>query len=1491
MAPEEKSVQGTFSALCIRRPVLTLVMSFVIIVLGGVAFSFLGIREFPAVNPPTITVTTNYSGASADVIETQITEPIESSINGVDGIRSLNSISREGRSQVTVEFNIESDLDAAANDVRDRVSRVVRQLPADADPPSVAKADANSFPVIVMTVQSDKRDLLEVNAIGTNLKERLETIPGVAEVRIWGERTYAMRILVDPFKLSARGLTLSDVRTALKQDNLQLPSGRIEGPQVELTVMAPSKLATPEAIAHVMLRASPEGNIRLGDVARVIMGSENERTILRMNGVPMVGLALISQPSANALDIAKVFYERFEQLKREVPEDVKIALGFDQTRFIERSILEVRETIGIAFILVMLVLFLFFRNWRTALIPALAIPISLVGGFFIMYLAGFTINVLTLLALVLAIGLVVDDAIVVLEAIYARIERGEKPMEAGFRGSHEIFFAIVATTVVLVAIFFPIVFLGGFTGRLFREFGIVLAGSVVISAFVSLTLTPMLSARLLRLPAKKSLYTRTEPFFEGMVTGYQRTLEGFLKVRFVAVLLLLGAMVGTVWLFMNLKTELAPMEDRNALSMIAGTPEGTSYESMDGTMVMLGKKMAEVIPDADILTVTSPQFVGGGGANGGFARILLKDPEQREKSQAAIADDLGAALRRLTDVRAFVNQDQTIQVGSRAGLPVQFVIQAPNFAKLREALPRFLEEARQDPTFLVVDENLKFNRPQLRVEVDRDRARALGASVGDVAEALQLAYGEPRLDYFIMDSRQYNVIGLLDESFRDEPSDLLSIPVRNKDGQLIPLSNLVRLKEESGPPQLYRTNRYVSATVSAALAPGRTLGEGIDAMKRIGAKTLDPIFSTELAGPSRDFSESKSSLQFAFLMALLMVYLALAAQFESFRHPLTVMLTVPLALFGALASLKLAGQTLNIFSEIGLIMLIGLVTKNGILIVEFANQRREAGLSLRDAIVSASSSRFRPILMTSLTTSLGILPIALGLGAGSQSRIPMGIAVVGGILFSLVLTLYVIPAMYLYLGGKVAAAKPGDDGENDPAAMPSAMRGHGAVGLGLLLAAGLILPAKAFSQSPEGAPEKWPISLQQAIEQAQARNAAVLAEVESFKQVEAQVTWQKAGFWPSVDATGGVNQGIQDTRQRRLGADADSIRNGARTTGYTAGINGNWTLFEGGKSPAVYKRLRLQSDMARLRVSEVKRDVAEQTALAYYAILRDREKFLAADTLTALTEERLKLVQARLASGGVSRQEVLAAESDFLSQQADRSKAKASLIASMHTLGLWVGIRSNPQVDMAQTFQDPGDPPARDLSALKSTLLDSSIGIRRSRLAERLADEGWSEALAELWPKLSVSAGYNYALTRSQAGLISLNESVGPSVGAQIKFNLIPLGTLPAEARRARAAARETALRSAWAAQSATQDFERSVHLLEGCREALEMERKNRTLSAEAARLMHERLKAGDVSQVEAYLSEERYVSAVQRSVGQLYDCRTFDLQILHQAGFVSALP
>jgi multidrug efflux pump len=1017
----------TISSISINRPVLATVISILIVLFGGIGFTFLGVREYPSVDPPIITVTTNYVGANADVVESQITEVLEESINGIAGIRTLTSVSSDGRSTITVEFELDVDLEAAANDVRDRVSRSVRNLPADVEPPIVAKSDADSNPILSMTIQSDERSMLELSQIANDVfKERLQTIPGVSAINIWGEKKYSMKLLLDPVKMAGLGITPADVRAALDRENVELPAGRIEGFRTELSIRTLGRLTTPEQFNDLILRDAGGRVIKLRDVGLAELRPENERSLLRGNGgVPQVAVAVTPQPGSNYVAIADEFHKRVAQIKKDLPADLRYNIALDTTVGIRAAILEVEETILIAFGLVVLVIFLFLRDWRTTLIPVVAIPISLIGAFFIMYVAGFSINILTLLAIVLATGIVVDDAIVVLENIYAKIEGGMDPMRAGHEGSKEITFAIISTTITLAAVFLPIIFLSGLTGRLFREFGIVVAGSVLISAVVSLTLTPMMSARMLRHKTKHSRFFEvTERFFNRLAAAYQRSLAAFLRRRGWA-FAIMGASGALIWAAgAQLQSELAPMEDKSRFMIQSTAPEGTSFELMNDYLARI-IEVADTLPERQaLISVTAPGFGTASSTNNGFVRVALVPPGERSRTQDELAKAVMAKIQGFNLARSFVIQEPTIGGSRFTRLPVEYVIQAPDFERLRAVIPAFMEKAAQDKTFRVVDLNLKFNKPELNVEIDRDRARAMGVTMQDIAETLQLYFSGQRYGYFIMNGKQYQVIGQATRDNRDAPIDLSSAYVRNDKGELIQLDNLVRLSDRSTPPQLFRYNRYVSATVSADPAEGYTIGDGIAAMDRIKKEVLDDSFSTALGGVSKEFAESGSSLLFAFLLALVLIFLILAAQFESFVDPLVVMLTVPLALAGAVVSLWIGGHTLNIFSQIGIIVLVGLVTKNGILIVEFANQRKEQGLKKMDAVVDAAGQRFRPILMTSLATILGALPIALGLGAAAKSRVPMGIAIIGGLLFALVLTLYVVPALYSYMSRERSAEPP-----------------------------------------------------------------------------------------------------------------------------------------------------------------------------------------------------------------------------------------------------------------------------------------------------------------------------------------------------------------------------------------------------------------------------------------------------------------------------------
>lgn len=1008
------------SELSLRRPVLAIVMNIIIVVFGVIGFKFLGVRDYPAIDPPNISVRTSYPGANADIVETQITEPLEKAINGIAGIKNITSSSSNGSSNINVEFELSIDLEAAANDVRDKVSQAQRSLPADLDaPPVVSKADASSDAILSMTVQSNTRNQLQITEFANNvLVERLQTIPGVSGIQIWGEKRYAMRIWIDPAKLIAYNVTAGDVQAALLRENVELPSGKIYGNATELTVRTFGRLNSEEEFNNLIVKNVDGADVRVKDIGEAVLGPENEETVLKGNGIPMIALAVVPQPGSNYVSISDDFFKRLEQIKKDVPEDIKINIALDQTKFIKKSILEVQETLMIAFLLVVMIIYAFFRDWIIAIRPLIDIPVSLIGAFFIMYLMGFTINVLSLLAIVLATGLVVDDGIVVTENIYKKMERGMNKYQAALEGSKEIYFAVIATSITLAVVFLPIIFLQGFVGRLFREFGIVVAGAVLISAFVSLTLTPVLNVKLARKnPAKHTwFYTKTEPFFRWMESSFQAALRKFMKVRWMG-FALIGVCAAIIFFVgRNLQSELAPMEDRSQFRLSLSAPEGTSFDAMDKYVTRLTNLMLDSVPERDmVLSVTSPGFTGSGNANTGFVRVTLVAPPERERSQSDIVKMINKNLPKYNEGRAFAIEEQTISVNRRGGQPVAFVIQNNNFDKLTKILPKILEEARQSKVLLNADVDLKFNKPELRVEIDRLKAAQLGVSVNDISETLQLAYSNRRLGYFTKDGKQYQVMGQVSRNDRDDPSDLKTLFVRNNRNELISLDNLVTVSESNTPPTIYHFNRYKSATISANLQPGFTIGDGIEEMEKITDKLLDETFATSLSGSSRDFAESSSNTSFAFLLAVGLIFLVLAAQFESFIDPIIIIFTLFFGIAGAVLSLWIFGQTLNIFSQIGIIMLVGLVTKNGILIVEFANQNREKGMKRTEAAIYSATQRLRPILMTNLAMAMGALPLALSLGASATSRIPLGIVIVGGIMFSLVLTLFVIPAMYSFL--------------------------------------------------------------------------------------------------------------------------------------------------------------------------------------------------------------------------------------------------------------------------------------------------------------------------------------------------------------------------------------------------------------------------------------------------------------------------------------------
>lgn len=997
------------SELSIRRPVLATVLTIIILLFGFIGYSALGVREYPSVDNPIISVSCSYPGANADVIESQITEQLEKNINGIPGIRSLSSVSRQGQSRITVEFELSTDLETAANDVRDKVSRAQRYLPRDCDPPTVSKADADATPILMVTIQSAKRSLLELSEIADlTVKEQLQTISDVSSVEIWGEKRYSMRLWLDPAKMAGYGITPMDIKSALDRENIELPSGSIEGNTTELTIRTMGLMHTTEEFNNLVVRTEAGRIIRLSDVGRAELGPQDMRSYMKMNGVPMVGVVVIPQPGANHIDIADEVYNRMQTMRKDLPADIVTGYGFDNTRFIRASIDEVKQTVYEAFVLVIIIIFLFLRNWRVTLIPCIVIPVSLIGTFFLMYLAGFSINVLSMLAVVLSVGLVVDDAIVMTENIYIRIERGMTPFEAGIDGAKEIFFAVISTSITLIAVFFPIVFMEGTTGRLFREFSLVVSGAVLISTFAALTVTPMLATKLLvRQERKNWFYTRTEPFFVGLNNLYSRTLSAFLHRRWLA-LPLVAVTLGLIgWLWSTIPSEMAPLEDRSQITINITGSEGATYEYMRDYTEDINLLVDSLVPEA--MAVTARVSSGRGNIS-----IALDSLAGRTRSQMEIAEELSAAIRTKTKARAFVQQQSTFG-GRRGNMPVQYVLQATTIDRLQEVLPEFMKRVYESPVFQMADADLKFSKPEARITINRDKANLMGISTQDIAQTLQYGLSGQRMGYFYMNGKQYEILAEINRQQRNKPADLRSIYLRNDEGTMVQLDNLISLEENVAPPQLYHYNRFLSATISTGLAKGRTIGEGLDEMDRIAREVLPDDFRTALAGDSKEFRESSSSLMFAFLLAIVLIYLILAAQFESFKDPLVIMLTVPLAIAGALVFMWGAGQTMNIFSQIGIIMLIGLVAKNGILIVEFANQKQEAGEPKMQAIRDAALQRLRPILMTSASTILGLLPLTVATGEGANGRIAMGVAVVGGMLVSTLLTLYIVPAIYSYV--------------------------------------------------------------------------------------------------------------------------------------------------------------------------------------------------------------------------------------------------------------------------------------------------------------------------------------------------------------------------------------------------------------------------------------------------------------------------------------------
>ncbi len=1341
-----------FAAIFINRPVLTIVISIVIVTFGIIGYSYLGVREFPNVDPPIVTVRTDYVGANADVIESQVTEVLEESINGIAGIESISSISTDGRSTITVEFSLGVDMEAATNDVRDRVSAAARQLPPDIDPPVVRKADADASAILSMTISSPNYSLLELSDIATNLfKERLQTIPGVSHINVWGDKKYSMKLQMEPEKLAAYGLIPMDVRNALNRENIELPTGRIEGFSKEMTIRTSGRLITEEEFNDLIIREQDGAVIRMRDIGQARLLPENERSILRGHfAFPQVAVAVSPQPGANHIAIAQEFERRVEQIKLIAPDDLDYNMVVDTTAPIVKAIDEVIDTIVLAFLLVVLVIFTFLRDWRTTLIPVIAIPISLIGSFFIMYVMGFSINILTMLAIVLVTGLVVDDAIIVMENIYSKIEKGMDSIEAGYLGTQEIVFAVISTTVTLTAVFMPIIFLEGLTGRLFREFGIVVAGAVIISSVVSLTLTPMVSARTLRYSKKRGrLYEWSERQYQKLGNAYERSLRWFMDYRWVS-FIVIAVSIGMIFGFgSQIPSELAPLEDKSSLMINSTAPEGVSFEKMDEYMQQIMHVIDKMPEKKAALTVTAPSFGSSTSVNSGFARVALVEPGDRDKSQHQLAQELMAQLSDMTFARTFVSQQQTIG-DRRGGLPIQYVIQAPSFEKLREKIPEFMSVAYDSPKFSFADLNLKFNKPELSVEIDRDRARALGVTVADIAETLQLYFSGQRYGYFIMGGKQYQVIGEASRENRDEPVDLTKLYVRNNSGDLVQLDNLIKLSEQTTPPQLFRYNRYVSATVSADVAAGVSLGEGIEEMDHIADQVFDDTFTSTLAGTSKEFMESSNSLMFAFLLALILVYLVLAAQFESFVDPLIVMFTVPLAVAGAVAVLFLFGHTLNIFSQIGIIVLVGIVTKNGILIVEFANQIQNRGTATTESVVQAAGLRFRPILMTSMATVLGALPIAFALGASAKSRVPMGLVIIGGMLFSLILTLYVIPALYSYMSRKSKGNK------------PNLSKTTTVAGLVLLL----MLPSGVIAQ--QASESENILSLQEAMAIGLENNYDIIIARNNAEILANDNTLGNAGFLPTLDAQAGISRAITNNQLVFFDGREQSAT-GARADALYAGAALNWTIFDGTKMFLTKRKLaELEAQgefIARSEIEATMADISQQ----YYAVVQIQQFISVLEEAVELSSVRQDIADARFELGSGSELALLQARVDRNTDYANLLQQRAELIRAKSQLNTLLA--RDPDIDFKVESQIALQP-TEDYQSLLQRLNNENPQLMAARAELRAAELEIKEARAAYSPRINLFGEYNYNRSENEVGVLQSNRNLGPVYGVTASFNI-----------------------------------------------------------------------------------------------------------------------
>lgn len=1424
----------SFSTLSIRRPVLMTVLALGIVLIGAFGAMNLGIREYPNVDSPIITVRTSYSGANAAVVETEVTEILEASINSAAGIKSLTSTSSDGSSTIRAEFEEGTDLEAAANDIRDRVSRVQRKLPDAADAPVVYKSDSDSDPILIASLLSDVRDAMELSEIASNqVKERLQTIPGVSEVNLWGEKTPVVRLWLDPLRMKALGVTASEISAALSKENEELPAGKIEGQATDLSVRTLGRLEAPSDFNSVPVKVMSDGSIiRISDVATVHYEPKDTRTGFKRNGKNVIAIALIAQPGTNHVAIADEFYRRIADIRRDLPSDIQILSGMDSSVNIRSSIREVIETIFVSFLLVVAVIFLFLREARSTLIPMVVIPVSIIGSFFVLYLFGFSINVLTLLAMVLAIGLVVDDAIVIVENIYQKIERRMSPQAAAVTGTNEIFFAVIATSVVLMAVFVPMLALGGTTGLLFREFVAVMIGTVVISTFCALTLSPMLCSKILRAQKKGWLYRKTEPFFEWLNRVYDKSLSAFLRVRGTVFVIIAALLFAAYYCFTHLSSEMAPLEDSNMFMVNISAPEGTGLAQT--------KKMTEAFVEEMTALMDSSEYeeIQAGARSGGSAmiRVTLTSDKAKRRPQSEIARAVQVLGASYPDLRVMVFEPQSVST-SRGGLPIQFVLQASDLETLRDLLPRFTAEAENSPVFSVVNSNLKFTKPELHIEILREKAHDQGVSVDDIARTVALSMGDQTYGEFYKDGRQYDIIGAVPYEYRSSPAKIEELSVRNASGEMLSVSNFITYREKSASPSLPRYNRFSAATVSAGLMPGMTVGDGVAEMRRIAHKVIPDSLNiqTELAGSSKEYEESSSGLYIVFLLALACIFLVLAGQFESFRSPFVTFFTVPLSIAGAIVSLYLFGQTLNIFSEIALILLLGLVTKNGILIVEFANQIAErTGCSRLAAAKKAARLRFRPILMTSFSTVLGAVPLIL---TGTPSRVAMGVTIVCGLSFATFLTLFVVPAAYSFFAGKPAKRI-----SLDPEGVPLSNR---PVSAGLVLfALGVFL----FSQDASA------LSPDEAVRIALEKNPSALLSEENVKSAETGVKSSRKGLLPTVDLSLSRYYTYGDEYSRsQTGMKTDIDNDLGHSDAFQLSVN--YTAFNGFGDISSIRANKALVESSKAEHRALRETVAASVLEAYLDAMMAKASLEISDSNLSVSRARRELYRNRLAVGSATRLDDISAQMDFASDSARNLSLRSDLSASLRTLDELLGggvvrkdsdIRDSLEIDRNPYWKTPDG-----LELAKRRASENNAELFSAKASLNYAQVNRKTANSSLYPKLDLHGSLNATASASEKGNPEKSNREYFRVGAALSWNLFNGLADDAKMETARIAERTARINAEKVRLNVEIRVANAVDAHLRALETLSVAEGNDTLAMEMLELGRERLKEGRITNFE----------------------------------------